>query len=70
VQLKFIGKYTKFTNLDGDFGGDGFGSFNALPNSTFDADAPGSIRLGSRMNDGSQGGGGLPNSSFDDEPPF
>lgn len=52
VQLKFIGKYTKFTNLDNDFGGDAMGGFNALPNSTFDADAPGSIRLGSRMNDG------------------
>ncbi|GHA78344.1 replicative DNA helicase [Pontibacter akesuensis] len=70
VQLKFIGKYTKFTNLDNDFGGDGMSGFNALPNSTFDADAPGSIRLGSRMNDGGNGGGGFPTSNFDEEPPF
>ena len=67
VQLKFIGKFTKFTNLDADFGGDPMGGFNALPNSTFDAEAPGSIRLGSRMNDG---GGGFPASNFDEEPPF
>ena len=69
VQLKFIGKYTKFTNLDSDFGGDGMGGFNALPNSSFDAEAPGAIRLGSRMNDGSSGGG-FPTSNFDEEPPF
>jgi replicative DNA helicase len=70
VQLKFIGKYTKFTNLDSDFAGDGFNTFNALPNSTFDAETPGSIRLGSRMNDGSKGSGGFPASGFDEEPPF
>ncbi|MBF9252631.1 replicative DNA helicase [Pontibacter sp. 172403-2] len=69
VQLKFIGKYTKFTNLEHDFGGDGMGSFNALPNSTFDADSPGSIRLGSRMNDGGKGGS-FPASNFSEEPPF
>ncbi|MBD1397164.1 replicative DNA helicase [Pontibacter sp. JH31] len=70
VQLKFIGKYTKFTNLDSDFGGDSMGGFNALPNSTFDTETPGAIRLGSRMNDGSNGGGGFPSSNFDEEPPF
>lgn len=69
VQLKFIGKYTKFTNLDHDFGGDAMGGFNTLPNSTFDADSPGSIRLGSRMNDGGQSGG-FPASNFSEEPPF
>ena len=68
--MKFIGKYTKFTNLDNDFGGgDPMGGFNALPNSTFDTETPGAIRLGSRMNDGGNSGG-FPASNFDEEPPF
>ncbi len=72
VALKFIGKYTKFGNLEDGFGGgspfDGGGSF---PVSDFDGPAagggaPNTIRLGSKMNDG----GGFPPSSFDDAPPF
>jgi replicative DNA helicase len=67
VQLKFIGRFTKFADLDGfDGGGDagGFGgggySPGALPGSSFDSEGPAggdsfgqpqTIRLGSRMND-------------------
>ncbi|MBJ6144913.1 replicative DNA helicase [Hymenobacter sp. BT559] len=67
VQLKFIGRFTKFADLDG-FDGGGAGGFgdasyspNALPGSSFDSEGPGggdagfgqpqTIRLGSRMND-------------------
>ncbi|OKL39525.1 DnaB-like helicase C-terminal domain-containing protein [Pontibacter flavimaris] len=67
LKLKFIDKYVKFAEYEEDdfksFG------FDALPNSTFDADTPASIRLGSRMNDGG-GSGGFPYSNFDEEPPF
>ncbi len=62
VKLKFIGKYTKFTNLENE-------GFN------FGGDAPkGMITLSSKVNErpsnpdtGSNGGGGLPPT---DEPPF
>jgi replicative DNA helicase len=67
VQLKFIGRFTKFADLDG-FDGGGAGGFgdasyspNALPGSSFDSEGPSggdagfgqpqTIRLGSRMND-------------------
>jgi replicative DNA helicase len=45
VQLKFIGKFTKFADLDGfDGGGGGFGDAsytpNALPGSSFDSEGP------------------------------
>jgi len=67
VALKFIGKFTKFGDLESGFGDNPFGG-GGLPPSTFD-DAPGggsSIRLGSKMNDSS-----LPKSNFDvEEPPF
>jgi len=68
VALKFIGKFTKFGDLDG--GGFGDDPFNGggLPPSTFDDPVGGgsSIRLGSKMNDSS-----LPKSNFDvEEPPF
>ncbi|MFC5271621.1 replicative DNA helicase [Adhaeribacter terreus] len=65
VILKFIGKYTKFADLDGDFNSEfNPGSFSAT--STFESETPGTIRLGSKMNDG----GGFPSSAFDEEPPF
>ena len=52
VQLKFIGKYTKFTDLDmhGDFDGGGYASFPATsqPNE-FEA-GPNTITLGSKLN--------------------
>lgn len=73
VALKFIGKYTKFGNLEDGFGGGpGFDGGSGFPVSDFDAPAggggaPNTIRLGSKMNDG---GGGFPPSSFDDAPPF
>ena len=58
VQLKFIGRFTKFADLDGfDVGGDagGFGQ-------------PQTIRLGSRMNEPTTS---FPKSnSFGEEPPF
>jgi len=44
VQLKFIGKFTKFADLDGFDGGGGFGDAsytpNALPGSSFDSEGP------------------------------
>ncbi|RYY12688.1 MAG: replicative DNA helicase, partial [Cytophagaceae bacterium] len=84
VQLKFIGKFTKFADLDGfDGGGGSFGdasySPNALPGSSFDSEgpaggdassfgAPQTIRLGSRMNEPTTP---FPKSnSFGEEPPF
>ncbi|QNH63711.1 replicative DNA helicase [Hymenobacter sediminicola] len=75
VQLKFIGKFTKFADLDGA-GGFGDAGFNpgAFPSSTFDDDpsafAPNTIRLGSRINnDGPPPAQAFPRSNFDDGPP-
>jgi len=62
VQLKFIGKYTKFGDLEGSGGFDGGfggGSYTpgALPSSSFDDEpgaggfAPNTIRLGSKINE-------------------
>ncbi|PSR53233.1 replicative DNA helicase [Adhaeribacter arboris] len=68
VNLKFIGKFTKFGDLEGDFGSDPFGGGNALPPSNFDDPFGGgnAVRLPSKMN-----GDSLPKSSFDtEEPPF
>ncbi|AMM52536.1 DNA helicase [Rufibacter sp. DG15C] len=72
VALKFIGKYTKFGNLEDGFGGGaGFDSGHGFPTSDFDgpspAGGPNTIRLGSKVNDN---GGGFPPSGFDDAPPF
>ncbi len=62
VQLKFIGRFTKFADLDSETGG-GFGGAPAgyqplaLPGSTFDEEpsgssfAPNTIRLGSKINE-------------------
>src|SRR5688500_12359219 len=47
VNLKFIGKFTKFGDLEGEFAGDGFGG-NNFPPSDFDAPSPGTIRMGSK----------------------
>ncbi|KAA9332727.1 replicative DNA helicase [Adhaeribacter soli] len=66
VILKFIGKYTKFADLDGDFSGGDFNPGSFSSSSNFENETPGTIRLGSKMNDG----GGFPSSGFDDEPPF
>ncbi|UOQ77597.1 replicative DNA helicase [Hymenobacter sp. 5516J-16] len=75
VQLKFIGRFTKFADLDGA-GGFGDAGFNpgAFPSSTFDDDqtgfAPNTIRLGSRINnDGPPPAQPFPRSTFDDGPP-
>jgi replicative DNA helicase len=75
VQLKFIGKFTKFADLDGA-GGFGDAGFNtgAFPTSTFDDDAsgfaPNTIRLGSRINnDAPPTAQPFPRSNFDDGPP-
>jgi replicative DNA helicase len=86
VQLKFIGRFTKFADLDGfDGGGDagGFGGGytpSALPGSSFDSEGPAggdsfgqpqTIRLGSRMNDAPPSPVPFPKSnSFGEEPPF
>jgi len=76
VQLKFIGKFTKFADLDGAGGfGDAGSSFNpgAFPPSSFDEQTgftPNTIRLGSRLNnDGPPPAQPFPRSNFDDGPP-
>ena len=62
VQLKFIGRFTKFADLDGEggsFDGGGAPAFSpgSLPSSNFDSEppsgsyAPNTIRLGSKIND-------------------
>ncbi|WP_207434441.1 replicative DNA helicase [Sabulibacter ruber] len=72
VNLKFIGKFTKFGNLEDGFGqgSNPFEGGAGFPTSDFDGPAlgggPNTIRLGSKMNEG----GGFPASSFDDAPPF
>jgi replicative DNA helicase len=77
VQLKFIGRFTKFADLDGVGFGDEAGGFNtgAFPASTFDEDpssfAPNTIRLGSKINDNGPGPVPFPKSNFgNDDPPF
>jgi replicative DNA helicase len=83
VQLKFIGRFTKFADLDGFDGGGGFGDSSytpgGLPSSSFDSEggagggdaasygAPQTIRLGSRMNEPTQA---LPRGNSFEEPPF
>ncbi len=72
VQLKFIGKYTKFADLDGmDFSG-GFPSLEGIPNE-FDTSA-GTITIGSKMNESDKGSGAgpapTPLSSDDSPAPF
>jgi replicative DNA helicase len=65
VNLRFIGKFTKFADLEGEFGNSrGFGG--DFPPSNFDGPAPNTIVKGSKIN-----GDGFPKSSFDsEEPPF
>jgi replicative DNA helicase len=63
VNLKFIGKFTKFGDLEGEYGGKGFGG--EFPPSNFDS-PQNTIVKGSKIN-----GDGFPKSSFDsEEPPF
>lgn len=74
VQLKFIGKFTKFADLDGGGGFDDGFNPSAFPTSTFDDDqtgfAPNTIRLGSRINnDSPPPAQPFPRSNFDDGPP-
>jgi replicative DNA helicase len=75
VQLKFIGKFTKFADLDGAGGFGDAGGFNpsAFPPSSFDEQTgftPNTIRLGSRLNnDGPPPAQAFPRSNFDDGPP-
>ena len=81
VQLKFIGRFTKFADLDGDGFSEG-GSVPAfspggLPGSTFDSEpssgnyAPNTIRLGSKINDApSPTPFPKGNTARDEEPPF
>ncbi len=47
INLKFIGKYTKFTDWDGNSGGEGFGSFKPMGNTDSDF----TITLPSKAND-------------------
>jgi len=77
VQLKFIGRFTKFADLDGVGGFEGGGDYNpgAFPSSTFDEDpsafAPNTIRLGSRINNDTPPPQPFPKSNFGNEdPPF
>lgn len=59
VNLKFIGKYTKFTDWDGNSGGDGYGAFP----STGNTDSNFTITLPSKANDPGP-------SDDDDDQPF
>ncbi|TGE19006.1 replicative DNA helicase [Hymenobacter elongatus] len=75
VQLKFIGKFTKFADLDGGgFGMDAEYNTGAFPASTFDEQTgftPNTIRLGSKINEGGPGPVPFPKSNFgNDDPPF
>ena len=77
VQLKFIGKFTKFADLDGAGGFGDAGGFNpsAFPPSSFDEQTgftSNTIRLGSRLNnDSPPPAQPFPRSNFDDGPaPF
>ncbi|GAB2940971.1 replicative DNA helicase [Hymenobacter coalescens] len=79
VPLKFIGRFTKFMDLDGQGFAPEAASYNTgqLPASTFDepdpgfAPAPNTIRLGSRMNDSAPSPQPFPKSNFGNEdPPF
>ncbi|MDQ2771792.1 MAG: replicative DNA helicase [Bacteroidota bacterium] len=74
VQLKFIGKYTKFADLDGVGGGFDNSGYQpmSLPASNFDSEpssfAPNTIRLGSKINESP-----VPfpkGNNFGEEPPF
>jgi replicative DNA helicase len=69
VQLKFIGKFTKFADLDtgnmSPFGSAGFPDMNTMP-SEFET-PPGTITLGSRANPGYTP---KPSNPPDDMPPF
>lgn len=69
VQLKFVGKFTKFADLDtgnlSPFGSSAFPEINAIP-SEFDM-PPGTITLGSRANRGTPPG---TSPTVDDNPPF
>lgn len=69
VQLKFIGKYTKFTDLDSNLGGGTYGSsFPVDGTSSFEAGAGGggSVTIQSKAN-----GGGTPNlPASNEEAPF
>jgi len=76
VQLKFIGKYTKFADLDGMGGGFDPGNYQpmGLPASNFDSEPAGSftpntIRLGSKINESPVP---FPKSNFNahEDPPF
>ncbi|MBF9221089.1 replicative DNA helicase [Hymenobacter sp. BT662] len=74
VQLKFIGKYTKFADLDGMGGFDPSGyQPMGLPASNFDSEpssfAPNTIRLGSKINESPVP---FPKSNFNahEDPPF
>ncbi|WP_375417604.1 replicative DNA helicase [uncultured Hymenobacter sp.] len=86
VQLKFIGRFTKFGDLDGDgfadggsFAGGGAPAFSpgGLPSSNFDNEpgggnfAPNTIRLGSKINEApSPTPFPKGNAARDEEPPF
>lgn len=69
VKLKFIGKFTKFADLDfeGPFGGAGFPGGGGIPG---EFDSQNTITLPSKANGPGSGEGGNPSNNFDDEPPF
>jgi replicative DNA helicase len=50
IKLRFIGQFTKFADLENDFGSnDGMSSFNSFPSSS--SDGPEFMRLPSKLND-------------------
>jgi replicative DNA helicase len=83
VKLRFIGKYTKFSDLDAteNFGGGDMGNYGSSFNqhsglSDFDNNGGGNIILGSKMNQDSNDNGNIPPNPFgyagnnNDEVPF
>ncbi|WP_017731655.1 replicative DNA helicase [Nafulsella turpanensis] len=75
VQLKFIGKYTRFTDLDGQGPMSVGGMGNFTPVSSLAGGSGGTITLGSKLNEdakGKPGGSGFGYTSFpeDDNAPF
>ncbi|SHJ28412.1 primary replicative DNA helicase [Hymenobacter daecheongensis DSM 21074] len=78
VQLKFIGKFTKFADLDGTYGdasgnflpaGSDYSAGRALPPSTFEEFQPNTLRIPSKMNNDTPAQP-FPKKTFNDDEPL
>lgn len=72
VRLRFIGRYTKFCDLEFDSFGAASDGFSVPGSNGADGDSPNMITLGSKMNESSSAPTGPPTFDTDDdeEPPF